>query len=84
MEQLIVDNNLNRYSYEGVEQHQKIKKLVAAKWKEYEKCVEEVNTIKEAKICAGEKQESTEVDEESQKDLDNSSDEIEEEETYIQ
>ena len=77
MEQLIVDNNLNRYSYEGVAQHQKIKKLVAAKWKEYEKCIEEVKTIEEAKICAGEKQESTELDEESQKDLDNSSDEIE-------
>ncbi len=77
MEQLIVDNNLNRYSYEGVEQHQKIKKLVTAKWKEYEKCIEEVNTIEEAKICAGEEDESTEVDEESQKDLENSSDEIE-------
>ena len=77
MEKLIVDNNLNRYSYEGVEQHQKIKKLVTAKWEEYEKCIEEVDNIKEAKICAGEENESTESKEESQKDLENSSDEIE-------
>ncbi len=77
MEQLIVDNNLNRYSYEGVEQHQKIKKLVTAKWEEYEKCIEEVDSIQEAKICAGEQDESKELDEESQKDLENSTDEIE-------
>ena len=58
MERLIVDNNLNRYAYEGVEEHQKIKQLVTKKWSEYEKCVEEVEEIDEAKICAGEKEES--------------------------
>ncbi|HEY9768363.1 MAG TPA: M48 family metallopeptidase [Coleofasciculaceae cyanobacterium] len=60
MERLIVDRNLNRYAYEGVSQHQEIKKLVTAKWQEYEKCVEEVDSIKEAKICAGEQDESQE------------------------
>ncbi len=60
MERLIVDRNLNRYAYEGVSQHQEIKKLVTAKWQEYEKCVEEVDSIKEAKICAGERDESQE------------------------
>ena len=60
MERLIVDRNLNRYAYEGVAQHQEIKKLVTAKWQEYEKCVEEVDSIKEAKICAGEQNESQE------------------------
>lgn len=58
MERAIVDNSLNRYAYEGVEQHQKIKRLVTKKWSEYEKCVEEVDGIAEAKICAGEKDES--------------------------
>ncbi len=53
MEKLIVDNNLNRYAYEGVARHQKIKKLVTAKWQEYEKCAKDINTIKEAKKCAG-------------------------------
>ena len=53
MEELIVDNNLNRYAYEGVARHQKIKKLVTAKWQEYEKCAEDIDTIKEAKKCAG-------------------------------
>lgn len=54
IEELIVDRNLNRFAYEGVERHQEIKALVQAKWSEYEKCVEDVDTIKEAKICAGE------------------------------
>ena len=44
MEQLIVENNLNRYAYEGVEQHQKIKQLVTEQWQEYEKCAEELDT----------------------------------------
>ncbi|MGF1589181.1 MAG: M48 family metalloprotease [Pleurocapsa sp.] len=60
LERLIVDRNLNRYAYEGVAQHQEIKKLVTAKWQEYEKCVEEVDSIKEAKICAGERDKSQE------------------------
>jgi beta-barrel assembly-enhancing protease len=60
MEREIVDNSLNRYAYEGVEQHQKIKQLVTKKWSKYEKCVEEVDSITEAKICAGEKDQSAE------------------------
>ncbi len=71
LERLIVDRNLNRYAYEGVAQHQEIKKLVTAKWQKYEKCVEEVDTIKEAKICAGERVESKESDPESQQDTEN-------------
>lgn len=62
LEKLIVESNLNRYSYEGVASHQAIKKLVKHQWQEYEQCVEEVNTIQEAKICAGERDESTEID----------------------
>ncbi|MGB5635148.1 MAG: M48 family metalloprotease [Waterburya sp.] len=62
IEQMIVDNNLNRYTYEGVNRHQEIKKLVTAKWEEYEKCVEEVDSIQEAKICAGEQDESKELE----------------------
>lgn len=58
MEQLIVDNNLNRYSYEGVARHQEIKEIVTKKWQEYDKCIEDVETIKEAKKCAGNKEES--------------------------
>ncbi|MEM7761171.1 MAG: M48 family metalloprotease [Cyanobacteria bacterium P01_A01_bin.40] len=77
MEQLILDQNLDRYTYEGVEPHQAIKKLVTAKWKEYEKCVEEVDSIQEAKICAGEKDESKKLDDDSPKDSENSADEIE-------
>ena len=53
MEELIVDNNLNRYAYEGVARHQKIKKLVTVEWQGYEKCAKDINTIKEAKKCAG-------------------------------
>jgi len=83
IEELIVDNNLNRYSYEGVEPHQKIKKLVMAKWEEYEKCVAEVDSIDEAKICAGEEEESTEIKQESQQDLENSTDKIEAEKLAI-
>ncbi len=60
MEREIVDNRLNRYAYEGVEQHQKIKQLVTKKWSKYDKCVEEVDNIAEAKICAGEKDQSAE------------------------
>ena len=62
MEKLIVDNNLNRYAYEGVARHQEIKKLVTAKWEEYEKCVEDVETIEEAKKCAGNKEQEDKLD----------------------
>ena len=54
VEQLIVDNSLDRYAYEGVASHQEIQKIVTAKWDEYEECAEEVTTIEEAKKCAGE------------------------------
>ena len=54
MERLIVDNNLNRYAYEGVDRHQGIKQLVAKQWRKYEECAEDVDTIEEAKVCAGE------------------------------
>ena len=54
MEQLIVDNNLDRYAYEGVARHQEIKQLVTAKWQEYEECAEDINSIEEAKVCSGE------------------------------
>lgn len=54
IEQLIVDNNLDRYAYEGVDRHQEIKQLVTAKWQEYEECAEEIGSIEEAKVCSGE------------------------------
>ena len=54
IEQLIVDNSLDRYTYEGVARHQEIKEIVTAQWDEYEECAEEVTTIEEAKECAGE------------------------------
>ena len=55
MEQLIVDNNFNRYTYEGVERHQKIKKAVKEIWDEYEKCFEEKEDedLNAARKCAG-------------------------------
>ncbi len=54
VEQLIVDNSLDRYAYEGVASHQEIQKIVTVKWDEYEECAEDVTTIEEAKKCAGE------------------------------
>ena len=36
IEELIVDNNLNRYAYEGVEEHQEIKVLTNKLWQEYQ------------------------------------------------
>ena len=35
IEELVVSNNLNRYAYEGVMEHQKIKAKVQQLWKEY-------------------------------------------------
>ncbi len=58
MEQLIVDNNLNRFAYEGVSRHQNIKHLVKDKWQKYEKCIEDVVTLEEARKCAREEAES--------------------------
>ena len=54
MERLIVDRNLDRYAYEGVDRHQEIKQLVTARWQKYEKCAEDADTIEGAKVCAGE------------------------------
>jgi beta-barrel assembly-enhancing protease len=54
IEKLVVEQNLDRYAYEGVYRHQHVKQLVTAKWQEYEKCAEKVNTIQAAKVCAGE------------------------------
>lgn len=53
MEELIVDQNLNRYAYEGVAPHQEIKQLVTEKWQEYEQCLEEldIKSAKSAKQC---------------------------------
>ena len=62
IEELIVEQNLDRYAYEGVYHHQSIKQIVTKQWEQYEKCVEDVNTIEEAKVCAGEQ----EVDEEAE------------------
>lgn len=62
VEELIVDNSLNRYAYEGVARHQEIQEIVTAKWDEYEECAEDVTTIEEAKKCAGEKEESENID----------------------
>jgi beta-barrel assembly-enhancing protease len=55
IEKLVVEQNLDRYAYEGVYRHQHIKQLVKDKWQEYAKCAEKINTIEEAKVCAGEK-----------------------------
>ena len=52
MEQLIVDNNLDRFAYEGVSRHQNVKHLVRDNWEKYDKCIKDVVTIEEAKKCA--------------------------------
>ena len=65
IEQLIVDNSLDRYTYEGVARHQEITEIVTAKWDEYEECAEDVTEIEEAKECAGEIDESKELESES-------------------
>ncbi|MGL6338648.1 MAG: M48 family metalloprotease [Waterburya sp.] len=62
MEKLIVDNNLNRYQYEGVARHQEVKTLMTARWQEYEKCTKDVEDIEKAKECAGNKKPKTEDD----------------------
>jgi predicted Zn-dependent protease len=55
MEKLVVEQNLDRYAYEGVYRHQHVKQLVQEKWQKYVKCTEKITTIEEAKVCAGEK-----------------------------
>jgi len=57
IEELIVNDNLDRFAYEGVSRHQNVKHLVKDKWKKYAKCIEDVVTLKEAKKCAAEKEE---------------------------
>ena len=51
MEELIVNQNLNRYAYEGVARHQEVRHLVTEQWQEYEKCAEDVVTIEAAREC---------------------------------
>ena len=67
MERLIVDRNLNRFAYEGVVRHQEIKKIVNQKWQAYDKCIEDVSTIEEAKKCAGNKEDEKVKDNEERK-----------------
>ncbi|MEM6612655.1 MAG: M48 family metallopeptidase [Cyanobacteria bacterium P01_C01_bin.72] len=54
LEKLIAEQNLDRYAYEGVYKHQAIKQLVQEKWQPYAECIDDVRTIEEAKVCAGE------------------------------
>ena len=69
MEQLIVNNNLDRFVYEGVPRHQNIKHLVKDKWEKYDKCIEDVVTIEEAQKCAkGEEKEDKQKKESEAKD----------------
>ncbi len=65
MERLIVDNNLNRYTYEGVSRHFDIKDKVKVLWKEYKDCLKKAEKEKKdnaiaAKQCANNKTESEE------------------------
>ncbi|BAZ43210.1 peptidase M48 Ste24p [Chondrocystis sp. NIES-4102] len=55
IEKLIIDNNLNRYAYEGVARHQEIKQLMTSKWEKYEQCTKDVDNIEQAQKCAGNK-----------------------------
>jgi Zn-dependent protease with chaperone function len=68
-EQLIVDNNFNRYTYEGVDRHQKIKKIVQPLWDDYEKCFKEKKDeeLNAARKCAGnEDKEEEKVEEQAE------------------
>ena len=79
MEKLIVDNNLDRFTYEGVPRHQSVKYLVKEQWEEYEECAEDVYTIEEARECVPERDwaEKPELDRESDRDLENQDAEVE-------
>ena len=74
LERLIVEQNLDRYAYEGVYKHQAIKQLVEEQWQSYAECIKDVRTIEEAKVCAGEEIQSAKLDHElspaSAEDLD--------------
>ena len=76
MEKLIVDNNLNRYAYEGVSRHQEIKKLATAQWKKYEKCVEEMDDINAAKKCLDNQKQEEKLEEEPKPDRETNKNEI--------
>lgn len=68
IEKLVTEQNLDRYAYEGVYRHQHIKQLVTEKWQQYDKCIEDVDTIEEAKVCAGEKETEKETEEKEDKE----------------
>ena len=79
VEQLVVEQNLDRYAYEGVYPHRKIKQIIGDRWKKYEKCIAEIETIEEAKACAGEKESDREAEEykESEAERDRNEPELE-------
>ena len=52
MERLIVDNNLNRYAYEGVSRHLDIKDKVKLLSKEYKDCLKKAEKAKKDKAIA--------------------------------
>ena len=70
MEQLIVDNNLNRYAYEGVARHQEMKHIVTQQWQKYEKCTEEVVTLEAARKCLQDMNQTKDKDVEEEQDKD--------------
>ena len=51
MEKLIVDRNLNRFTYEGIARHQEIKHIVREQWQEYKQCAQDVVTLEQAREC---------------------------------
>ena len=68
MERLIVDNNLNRFAYEGVSRHMEIKDKAKVLWQEYKDCLKKEKEAKNynaiaAKRCANNKTESEKVEE---------------------
>ncbi len=70
MEQFIVNNNLNRYGYEGVSRHLDIKDRVATLWQEYQDCVkkaekEDRDEAIAAKRCANNKSPSKQEEREN-------------------
>ncbi|MGF1539734.1 MAG: M48 family metalloprotease [Pleurocapsa sp.] len=52
MEQLIVNNNLNRYGYEGVSRHLEITDRVATLWQEYQDCLDKLEKKDKNKAIA--------------------------------
>lgn len=62
IEKLIVDNNFNRYTYEGVARHQEMKYIITEKWQKYEQCTEEVVTLEGARECLQDLDETKELE----------------------